>query len=111
MCGERPDDILGELLSLGLACTRKDNVNYRPKVGSPVGAAPDDSTILSRLAALQRHWSEPKKFAGRLEALILEAKSTSLQQREVQSLKRLASNIALAKLRFWLPRCGVVAEL
>ena len=56
MPGERPADILGELLSLALACTRIDNASYRPKVGIPADTAPDNNTILSRLEAVQRHW-------------------------------------------------------
>ena len=98
MPGERPAEILGELICLALACTRIDNANYRPKVGSPMGAPLDDSTILSRLAAVQLHWSRPHIFAGRLEALVQEARRAGLQQREVQSLKSLASKIGMPKL-------------
>ena len=52
MPGDRPDEALKKLFSLALACMRTDNPNFRPKVGSPAGAPPDDSTALARVKAV-----------------------------------------------------------
>ena len=52
MPGDKPPEVVEELFSLALACIRTDNPNFRPKVGSPTGALPDDSTVLARVEAV-----------------------------------------------------------
>ena len=97
--------------ALALACTRIDSPNYRPKMGVRPGAPPDDSTVLAQLEAMLRHGGEPQVLEGRLQTYLQESATPPLQQREVQSLKQLASNIALAKLHFWVQRPALVQQL
>ena len=52
MPSDKPPEILEELFSLALACLRIDNPCFRPKVGSPAGAPPDNSTMLARVEAV-----------------------------------------------------------
>ena len=111
MPGDSPPEILEELLSLGLACTRIDNPHYRPKAGVRPGAPPDKTTLVARLEAVERHWDEPQVFAGRLQAFLREGATPPLEQAEVQSLRELPSNIGVAKLRFWVERPEVVRQL
>ena len=97
MPGDKPAEVLEELFSLALVCIRTDNPNFRPKVGSPVSAPPDDSTVLARVEAVLQQWSHPHAFAGQLEAFRQELSRASLQQREVASQPQLHSNIPLPK--------------
>ena len=49
---DKPFEVLEELFSLALACMRIDNPNFRPKVGSPAGASPENRTVLGRVDAM-----------------------------------------------------------
>ena len=111
MPGDKPPEVVEELFSLALACMRTDNPNFRPKVGSPAGAPPDDSTVLARVEAVLQQWSHPQAFSGRLEAFRQEARRASLQQRELACQPQLHSSIPLAKRTYWVERRGVTFRL
>ena len=111
MPGDQPRQVVEAAFALALACTRIDSPNYRPKMGVRPGAPPDDSTVLAQLEAMLRHGEEPHVLEGRLQTFLLESAAPPLQQREVQSLKNLASNIALTKLQCWVQRPALMQRL
>ena len=79
--------VLDEVISVALLCSSFEH-HHRPTVGCSEEAQDVHGTVVARLEALAKYWTEPQTFDGRLWVVGCPVDS----------------NISLGRKRFWIHR-------